>query len=93
MVAALIVVGAVVLLGAAGYFLRGTRRAAEPVVRYARCPECGQKVRYADGRGGRHVQCPRCRSRWTLPATPQPLPEPTMSAGRYGRPLVLRRSA
>jgi hypothetical protein len=93
-VVALIVAGVAAILAAACYFLRGGRRLGEALVHHARCPDCAQKVRYAPSRAGREAMCPRCRRRWTLPETPQPLPalEPSVRPYGRGRPLVLRRN-
>jgi len=54
------------LVGAGLWWLRF--RALEPECYiYFRCPECQQKLRIAEAKGGRPGQCPRCRRRWTLP--------------------------
>lgn len=94
MVVALIVAGVAAILAAGAYFLRAPGRRGEPAVHHARCPDCGQKVRYAPSRSGREAMCPRCRRRWTLPATPQPLEAPALSGRPYGRGrgLVMRRN-
>ena len=88
MVALLTVVAAVAALGVAGYLVWPRERPDEEDVCRARCPRCDQKVRYGAARASRQVMCPRCRRRWILPATPQPLPAlPRASA------LLRRRSA
>jgi len=69
MVIALILAGATATLAGAGYFVWASGRRAEPVVHHARCPKCDQKVRYGPARAGQQIPCPRCRRRWTLPAT------------------------
>ena len=88
MVAATIIVAAVILaaamLAAASYFLRNTRRSAEPPVYHARCPGCSQKVRYVAFRSGRRALCPRCKKHLNLPATPQPLAKLEVSGLSYG---------
>jgi DNA-directed RNA polymerase subunit RPC12/RpoP len=95
MIAALIVVGTVAVLATAGYFLlwrTGTRDAT--VYHYVRCPDCSQKVRYAAGRGGHQAICPRCKKKFDLPTTPQPLAKPenvSMVPGR-GQGFIRRRS-
>ena len=91
----LLVLGTVAILAAAGYFLLWSDRHPEEVeLHYFRCPECGQKMRYAAARAGRNAICPRCKRHSTLPATPQPLAKAdAVAAGSVrGRGLVLRRT-
>src|SRR5260370_20057159 len=89
----LVAVGTVAILTVVGCVLRAGRRPGEVAHHYFRCPDCGQKMRYAASRAGRDAICPRCRRRWTLPATPQPLAKQEAGAGQgRGRGLVLRRS-
>jgi hypothetical protein len=73
-----IITRAVATLVSAGYFGRDGGRRDEPEVCHTRCPRCDQKVRYAANRASREAMCPRCRRRWTLPATPEPLAKPRL---------------
>jgi hypothetical protein len=91
----LVGVATVAILAAVCCLLRASRRPREAAFHYFRCPDCGQKMRYAASRAGRDAICPRCRRRWTLPATPQPLasPEAVPAVGRgRGGALALRRT-
>jgi DNA-directed RNA polymerase subunit RPC12/RpoP len=69
----LLTVAAAAILTAVGVLRRSGRQSVEPATHLYRCPECGQKVRYSAKRAGRDALCPRCRSHWALPTTPQPL--------------------
>jgi hypothetical protein len=87
---AIVAVGAGAV-GLAVYFVRsGGHRQSQEVCR-AHCPRCDQRVRYSEARAGTQIACPRCRRRWTLPATTSPLPT-TVAALRYRR-LAGQRSA
>jgi hypothetical protein len=84
---ALMGAGAVVLtLGVAGYIRWLARQRVGSVLHHARCPKCSQKVRYAAARAGRQAICPRCKLRFTLPATPQPV-KPLEVPARLRRPV------
>jgi DNA-directed RNA polymerase subunit RPC12/RpoP len=88
------VIAAVAMLAMIYRMVQSTKREQAPAHHYFRCLECGQKMRYSASRAGREASCPRCRHRWTLPATPQPLAKQDVAAetsGR-GRGLVLRKS-
>jgi uncharacterized paraquat-inducible protein A len=80
---------ALVLIALAGVVLMQRSRQQQAQRHVFRCPECGQKIRYAAVRAGADGACPRCWKRVTLPRTPQPL-EANVPAGRYHRPLLGR---
>ena len=81
-------VALVLIAAAAGVLMqRSRRRQARRHV--FRCPECGQKIRYAAARAGADGACPRCWKRVTLPVNPPPLDD-KVPAGRYQRPLFGR---
>jgi DNA-directed RNA polymerase subunit RPC12/RpoP len=83
--------GMLAVLAVVGYrFLRS--RSAPETVFHARCPECQQKVRYSARMAGRRLQCPRCHSRLSLPADPQP-PTAAPSSLRVGQRLPARKIA
>ncbi len=70
---------AATVLTAAALIWAWKRAVRQESLQLSRCPDCGQKVRYRGSKAGRPGVCPRCRHRWTLPATPQQLPQPTHS--------------
>lgn len=92
MIVTLITLGTLAAL-AAGYAYLRFRPVKEQPFHYCRCPGCEQKIRYAETKAGREVMCPRCRQRWSLPATPQALPRAErLNAVSGGRgQLLLRR--
>ena len=77
----ILAVVAAALLATLAWWMRGARPSDEPAMCLYRCTDCGQKIRYAASRAGREALCPRCRSRCTLPTTPQPL-SPLPTAGQ-----------
>jgi DNA-directed RNA polymerase subunit RPC12/RpoP len=90
----IVVAVAVALLASIAWRMRRARPSDEPTMYLYRCTDCGQKIRYAASRAGREALCPRCRSRCTLPTTPQPLP-PLPTAGQVldsRRGIGLRRA-
>src|SRR5437899_5776520 len=46
-----------------------TCRPREGEIVLFRCAACGQKLRCLASKAGRAGMCPRCRQRWTLPAS------------------------
>jgi len=92
--AIIIAAGTTAILAAIGWMMRTTRKTDEPGMYLYRCPECGQKVRYSARRAGRDALCPRCRGRWVLPVTQQPLPpvEPTGRAQARRHVVGMRRA-
>jgi hypothetical protein len=94
MIGTILTVGVVVSAAVGGgYAWLGRRRETEELY-YFRCPDCGQKMRYAAQKAGRAAMCPRCHQRWVLPATPEALGEPPAErAHRIGRAKPARQHA
>jgi DNA-directed RNA polymerase subunit RPC12/RpoP len=71
----IVAAGIAVILAVVGWrMMRTARQPDQPTMYLYRCPNCGQKIRYAISRSGRKALCPRCKRRCILPSTPEPLP-------------------
>jgi hypothetical protein len=93
MIELLTLLGTLATLTVAGIFVARSRRPAEVVIHYFRCPTCHQKLRCAEDKVGRPGGCPRCKTRWDAPPLEQPR---SGSAGKrrhlVGRRLDMRRA-
>jgi hypothetical protein len=67
----LILLIAATILVAGGYAWLSVRHSRGAQSYLFRCPNCGQKLRYAARRAGQAGACPRCRERVTFPAIPR----------------------
>jgi uncharacterized paraquat-inducible protein A len=66
-----VLVAAVLLLVAGGYFwLRARPAAKDQRAYYFNCPGCRQRLRYHARQAGHAGQCPRCRQPLTFPRDP-----------------------
>ena len=67
-----VLVGGLPAVGLLVYLWLRARQDAGGRAYFARCPRCGQKVRYSARRVGLASTCPQCGDRWTLPGGAEP---------------------